>query len=139
MALPKDVGYGLNGFQRMQVYSESESIARYILDILLTRPGNYPGLPHLGLNVKQYLYHDIKDFDSNMLKEQIYAQCNALMPNIISEDIFVGFVNYNGIDFLLIRIPVEVNEAKQVINYAFYQNELREIKFDFEFENIEEE
>ena len=55
MALPKDVGYGLDDFQRMKVYSESESMARYILTILLTRPGNYPGLPHIGLNVKQLL------------------------------------------------------------------------------------
>ena len=38
MAQPKDVGYGLDGFQRMKVYSEAEYIARYILEILLTRP-----------------------------------------------------------------------------------------------------
>jgi len=38
MAQPRDVGYGLDGFQRMKVYTEAESVARYILEILLTRP-----------------------------------------------------------------------------------------------------
>jgi hypothetical protein len=38
MAQPRDVGYGLDGFQKPKVYTEAESIARYILEILLTRP-----------------------------------------------------------------------------------------------------
>ena len=139
MAQPKDVGYGLDGFQRMKVFTEAESVARYILEILLTRPGNYPGLPHIGLNVKQYLYQDLSNFDSNVLKEQIYTQCNALLPNIITDELFVGTVQYNGYDFLLIRVTVQVDAKKEVINYAFYQNELKQIKFDFEIENIKEE
>lgn len=135
MTVPKDIGYGLDGFQRMQVYSESESIARYILNILLTRPGNYPGLPHIGLNIRELLYDDLENFDATVLKEQIYTQCSALLPSIIGDDLFVGIVEYKGVTFLLIRVPVEIdNNTSQVINYAFYQNELNEIKFDFEIE-----
>jgi hypothetical protein len=82
--------------------------------------------------VKQYLYQDLENFNSDVLKEQIYTQCAALIPNIIANDIYVGVVEYNNYTFLLIRIPVEVDATKKVINYAFYQNELRQIKFDFE-------
>lgn len=135
MALPKDVGYGLDDFQRMKVYSESESIARYILTILLTRPGNYPGLPHIGLNVKQLLYDDLNEFNATTLKEQIYDQCSALLPHIIGDDVYAGLIEYNGTTFLLIRVTVEVNSKMQKINYAFYQDELREIKFDFQIED----
>lgn len=135
MAIPRDVGFGLNDFQEMQVYSEGESIARYLLNILLMRPGNMPGLPHIGLNVRDLLYHSTEDIDAQYLKEEIFNQCKALLPNIVSEDIFVGVVEYKGESFLLIRIPVLVENVKQVINYAFYQTEAREIKFDFEIEN----
>lgn len=135
MALPKDVGYGLDDFQRMKVYSESESIARYILTILLTRPGNYPGLPHIGLNVKQLLYDDLNEFNATSLKEQIYAQCSALLPHIVGDDVYAGLIEYNGTTFLLIRVSVEVNSKMQKINYAFYQDELRELKFDFQIED----
>ena len=135
MALPKDVGYGLDDFQRMKVYSESESIARYILTILLTRPGNYPGLPHIGLNVKQLLYDDLNEFNATSLKEQIYGQCSALLPHIVGDDVYAGLIEYNGTTFLLIRVSVEVNSKMQKINYAFYQDELREIKFDFQIED----
>lgn len=135
MALPKDVGYGLDDFQRMKVYSESESIARYILTILLTRPGNYPGLPHIGLNVKQLLYDDLNEFNATSLKEQIYDQCSALLPHIVGDDVYAGLIEYNGTTFLLIRVSVEVNSKMQKINYAFYQDELRELKFDFQIED----
>lgn len=135
MALPKDVGYGLDDFQRMKVYSESESIARYILTILLTRPGNYPGLPHIGLNVKQLLYDDLNEFNATSLKEQIYNQCSALLPHIVGDDVYAGLIEYNGTTFLLIRVSVEVNSKMQKINYAFYQDELRELKFDFQIED----
>lgn len=135
MALPKDVGYGLDDFQRMKVYSESESIARYILTILLTRPGNYPGLPHIGLNVKQLLYDDLNEFNATSLKEQIYEQCSALLPHIIGNDVYAGLIEYNGTTFLLIRVSVEIDSKMQTINYAFYQDELREIKFDFQIDD----
>lgn len=135
MALPKDVGYGLDDFQRMKVYSESESIARYILTVLLTRPGNYPGLPHIGLNVKQLLYDDLNEFNATSLKEQIYDQCSALLPHIVGDDVYAGLIEYNGTTFLLIRVSVEVNSKMQKINYAFYQDELRELKFDFQIED----
>ena len=55
MTIPRDVGFGLNDFQEMQVYSEGESIARYLSNILLMRPGNLPGLPHIGLNIKDFV------------------------------------------------------------------------------------
>ena len=138
MSVPKDIGYGLDDFQRMKVYTEAESIARYILNILLMRPGNYPGLPHIGLNVRQLLYDNLETFDATALKEQIYTQCGEIMPNIISNEIFAGVIEYNGITFLLIRIPVEVDSTSKVINYAFYENDLREIKFDFEIEDDSE-
>ena len=134
MAIPRDVGFGLNDFQEMQVYSEGESIASYLLNILLMRPGNLPGLPHIGLNIRELLYHNMTEIDSQDLKDKIFSQCNALMPNILSEELFVGVIEYNGNSFLLIRIPVLVDNVKQTINYAFYQTEAREIKFDFEIE-----
>jgi hypothetical protein len=135
MAQPRDVGFGKDGFQRMKVYTEAESVARYILEILLTRPGNYPGLPHIGLNVRQYLYHNLTELNPDDLKEQIYTQCSGLMPNIISDDLYVGTVEYNGYTFLLIRVIAQVDPTtKKTINYAFYQNELKQMKFNFEIE-----
>lgn len=134
MAIPRDVGFGLDDFQNMKVYSEGESIARYLLNILLMRPGNMPGLPHIGLNIRDLLYHSMDEIDSQDLKDKISTQCKALMTNILSEEIFVGVVEYKENSFLLIRIPVLIEGQKQVVNYAFYQTEAREIKFDFEIE-----
>ena len=134
MAIPRDVGFGLNDFQEMQVYSEGESIARYLSNILLMRPGNLPGLPHIGLNIKELLYSNMEQIDSQDLKDKIISQCTALITNILTEELFVGVIEYKGDSFLLIRIPVLINNVKQTINYAFYQTEAREIKFDFEIE-----
>ena len=135
MTIPRDVGFGLNDFQEMQVYSEGESIARYLSNILLMRPGNLPGLPHIGLNVKQLLYDDLNEFNATSLKEQIYEQCSALLPHIIGNDVYAGLIEYNGTTFLLIRVSVEIDSKMQTINYAFYQDELREIKFDFQIDD----
>ena len=125
MAIPRDVGFGLNDFQEMQVYSEGESIARYLLNILLMRPGNLPGLPHIGLNIRELLYSNMEEIDSQDLKDKIISQCTALMANILTEELFVGVIEYKGNSFLLIRIPVLVDNVKQTINYAFYQTEAR--------------
>ena len=70
MTIPRDVGFGLNDFQEMQVYSEGESIARYLSNILLMRPGNLPGLPHIGLNIRELLYCNMGEIDSQDLKDK---------------------------------------------------------------------
>ena len=66
-----DVTFELNEFNNPRIKSEIETLKDIILFILFSRPGQYPSLPQIGLNIRDYLY----DF---------YDEINALCLGIIS-------------------------------------------------------
>ena len=51
-----DPAYGVNDFNETKVLSESQTLINNILMILFGKPGFYPSIPWLGMDIYQYLY-----------------------------------------------------------------------------------
>ena len=51
-----DPAFGVDSFNRPKVLSETETIVNNILFILFGKPGSYPSIPSLGMDIEQYLY-----------------------------------------------------------------------------------
>ena len=136
MALPRDIGFDKDNFQKSRIFNETDSLINYILNILLMRPGNMPSMPEIGVNIGQYIQPSMqKKLDTEFIKGLIVSNCDAILPYLVSEELIVSIVRDSlNRDVLLIKIPLVVeNEAKveKDVYYAFYRNELNELEFNF--------
>lgn len=105
----KEISLSLDGFGRQKVLGEKDSIAQKVLNLLFMKPGNLPNMPHLGIDINQYLYSQEGSFDTTELQSKIVNQCSELMPYMINGDVTVTFTENEGIQILLIGIPVSVD------------------------------
>ena len=72
-----DPGFGTDNFGSPKMYSETETLVNNILTVLFGKPGAYPTMPNLGMNVPQYvltLYDEISEDD---LKNQLIQNCSS--------------------------------------------------------------
>lgn len=73
-----DATFELNDFSQPRIRSEIEVIKNVILFVLFSKPGQYPSLPYIGLDIQSLLYSFYDEINDNDLQEQIVDQCNAL-------------------------------------------------------------
>lgn len=136
MALPRDIGFDKDNFQKSRIFNETDSLVNYILNILLMRPGNMPSMPEIGVNIGQYIQPSMqKKLDTEFIKGLIVSNCESILPYLVSEELIVSIVRDSlDRDVLLIKIPLVVENESKVekdVYYAFYRNELNELEFNF--------
>jgi hypothetical protein len=97
----------LNNFQKQKLLDPNNSIAQIIINLFLMRPGNIPGLPHIGINIKDYLYKTDTEINPDDIKSRIASQCNELLPGVVTGDIDIVLVpDFQGKSILLISIGI---------------------------------
>ena len=135
MAIQREVQFGLDDFKKPKVLSEIESIVQLFTNILFLRPGDLPSLPHIGINIRQYLYTFKEDFDTEGIKSKIRNNCSELRAYIdfsnmiltITEDsdpnfdsilfIYAPLLGQYSDKSLLIGFRSSKNSTKVVFNY----------------------
>lgn len=105
----KEISLSLDGFGRQKVLGEKDTVAQQVLNLLFMKPGHLPNMPHLGIDINQYLYSQEGSFDTSELQSKIVNQCSELMPYMINGDVTVTFTENEGLQILLIGIPVSVD------------------------------
>lgn len=135
MALPRDVGLDKDFYQKSRIFKETDSLVNYILNILLMRPGNMPSMPHIGINIGQYVQPTMQQqLDVELIKGLIVSNCEDLLPQLSTDELLVTVVmdEFNK-PVLLIKIPIYVDEEEIKFDayYAFYRNTLNELEFNF--------
>ena len=55
MPLPRDVGIEKDNFQKSKIFNEVDSLINYILNILIMKPGNLPGMPDVGVDIGKFV------------------------------------------------------------------------------------
>ena len=108
-----DLSFELNNFSRPKVVSVTEMAKNIITFILFGKPGQYPSLPNIGMDIESYLYSHKDDIDINYLKQQIIDQCTVL-DEFFSEDYIDITIETNnkGLPELKIKIRFIPNETK---------------------------
>ncbi len=59
-----DQSFGVDAFNRAKYKNETETIATAILNLLFAKPGYFPSMPDLGINIQNILY---SFWDENIL------------------------------------------------------------------------
>lgn len=130
--LKSEMDLSLDNFQNQKLYSTPESIAQIILNIMLMRPGTLPGLPHIGIDIREYLYKHVDTFNTEELKAKLMSQCTELLPGFVTGDIDIYFVDHKGQPLLIIAIGVAVNSS--LLNIGITQDETGNLQYLYEFE-----
>lgn len=135
MPLPRDIGIEKDNFQKSKIFNETDSLINYILNILLMKPGNLPGLPEVGVDIGRFVQKTM-NVDSEMIKGLILANCMDLMPYLSTDELYVGtMLNVDNQQYLVIKFTIysDINGSKEYsdVYYAFYRNTLNELEFNF--------
>lgn len=99
-----DTTFELNEFNEPRIRSEVETIKDVILFILFSKPGCYPSIPYIGLDIQSKLYSFYDELNESDLKYQITEQCKALGVYLSDGTIEIKKTKYRGHPSLMINI-----------------------------------
>ena len=100
-----DPVFGLDNYKKPKMLTEMETYVHNFIMLLLGKPGFYPSMPHLGIDIQQYLYELEDDFDPQYLKSEIVAQCRDFLPFIKEGTFEISSTSYDGKLLLLFFLP----------------------------------
>lgn len=139
MAIKSELALGFDNFNNQKTLNEVDTISQLIVNILMLRQGQIPGLPHLGMNIKQYLYKTEDEINTDIIKNQLRQQCSTLTPYIDMDNIQVVIFPYKNESILYISIPfsflVESGDNKSLIIGYKKQDNSSDITFNYKVTN----
>lgn len=127
--------FGVNSFNQAMYKNETETVANGILNLLFGKPGYFPSMPDLGINIQSLLYSFWDEINTTTLKAQIAAQCGEFKSYIKDGSLDVIKSSYNNKPLLIIVIPVQIKTIKQNLAIGITQTETGDIKYNYVFEN----
>ena len=132
-----DPQFGVDSYNRAKVLNESQTIIKNILTLLFGKPGFYPSIPQLGMNIQQYLYSFENEFDTNYIKTQLASQCKDFIDVIADGSFDVIKSDYKGQPLLVFVVPATVANSQKNILLGVTMTDSGEFKFNFIFDNTE--
>lgn len=129
-----DPGFGMNSFNTPKFYNESVTTAKNIVTILEGRPGFFPSMPDLGMDIKRaLLYKDIDEIDTDVIKAELVRQCDVFITNIRNGTFDVQKVLYQDKPLLIFIIPVTIERAAQRLAVGVMLNSKGETIYRIEY------
>lgn len=96
--------FDINGLGKQKVLTEAESYYKQLLLLLFLRPGDYPSLPDLGVNIsKEIRYKNMDHLTGGYLKDKIVTQIRKYAPEIDLQDMNVLQAKYKGEWYLILE------------------------------------
>lgn len=100
-----DPTFTVNDYNKPKMLTPKETYVNNILMLLFGKPGFYPSIPSLGLNIKQYLYKFEDEINTEDIKNQLVEQCSDFLPEVNSGDLDVISTVYNERPLLIFKLP----------------------------------
>lgn len=115
MSIKKEIGLDIDDFDQQKILSKKDSIAQIVLNVLFMKPGHLPNLPHIGIDINQYLYKRDGDFDPSELKSKIASQSSELLQYMIAGEISIKFNETPEGQVLIIGIPISIDNGDELL------------------------
>lgn len=107
--------FGLDDFKKPNRLCDEEALARTILMILFGKPGCFPSLPEIGMNISKYFYTFADEIDPTDIKVQLAYQCSLITELIDEGTLDVQKTEYDGKMALTIIIPSLSRENNNIL------------------------
>lgn len=135
--IKSELNFGLDNFGKQATMTQAQTIAQMLINLFLMRPGQIPSLPHLGIDIRQYLYKFDNEIDISDIKNQISSQCPDLMQYIDLANMQLILFPYKNESIIYLFVPLSVEVAKNTaISIGFKKtNASNEITFNYQINN----
>lgn len=117
-----DPTFGVNAFNQAKYRNETETVANSILNLLFGKPGYFPSMPNLGLNIQELIYSFWDEISTTRIKAEISAQCSVFKEYVSNGSLDVIKSSYMDKPLLLVNIPVQIKDAQQVLSVGVTQD-----------------
>lgn len=134
-----DPAFGVNSFNEPKYYSESQTAANNIMMILYGKPGFYPSIPDLGMDVPRLNDTFFDDLDTDQIKSELARQCNVFIDNIRDGTFDVQKSLINGKPLLIFVVPVISEQVPQRIAIGITTNEQGELIYRMRYADAEDD
>lgn len=123
--------FGTNDFHRPKFLSKKESYVVDVLMILFGKPGFYPSMPSLGMNIQRLLYMFEDDINTESLKIELEDQCSEFADEIDSGNLDIVTVTHKGRLMLIFILPI-INDTNEIqLSLGVTTNAKGEIIYNF--------
>lgn len=130
-SLAVDPVFGVDDFMQAKYRNESETVANNFLFLLFGKPGFFPSIPSLGVNIPELLYQPFDDIDIPTLKNQITTQCSELLEYVIDESFDIQKTFYQDQPMLIFILPVQERTRSRHFAVGITTGENGEISYNF--------
>ena len=99
-----DTTFELNEFNEPRIRSQMETLKDVLLFVLFSKPGSYPSIPQIGMNIEDQLYSFYDEINEDNIKSNIIDQCSLLGTYISDGTIQIKKAIYRNKPSLIIQI-----------------------------------
>lgn len=91
----KDIDFVMNEYGKLKEYTGANAAVLAIRNIILTKKGNFPLSPSLGLDIENYQFDFLDQTTVNQLKADLLSQINTYVPSLENVSVQVEIVEGN--------------------------------------------
>lgn len=124
MARVLDFQFESDVYGKAKEYDGDNAIILAIRNILLSRPGNFPFNPDIGMDIQKYQFDMLDEETLDSIKKELRKQIALYIPDIGNVDVNVVKVEDNdGLPYLGISIGTNLSGENLTSNFILGQNE----------------
>ena len=123
MAKFTDFQFVQGDYGRAAEYTDDNAIVLAIRNIILSKPGNFPFNPSVGMNIKQYQFDLLDDTTISNINDELRRQIAMYIPDVGDvKSIITKVEDENGMFYLGISIGVNINGEGTTVNFILGQD-----------------
>lgn len=101
-----DPTFSINDYNEPKMLSGKETYVNNIMMLLFGKPGFYPSIPSIGMDIQQYLYRFEDEINTEDIKSKLSVQCRDFLPEIQNGEFDVVLTTYNDRVLLIFKLPI---------------------------------
>ena len=119
MAKYTDFQLQKNYYDKASSYEDIDAIALSIKNILLSKPGNFPFNPSIGIDIRKYQFEFLDDQEISNIQKEIDKAISEHIPDIGLVDVIVRKINNDdGNAYLAISINTTYDGEDRILNFV---------------------
>lgn len=126
-----DPTFTMNDYGKPKMLTNLQTYVNNIMMLLFGKPGFYPSIPSIGMDITQYLYKFQDEIDTSEIKSKLAAQCSEFLPEIQNGDIDIFSSVYDGRLVLIFKLPSITDDKSFRVAIGITTNTRGEIVFNF--------
>ena len=121
--LYKDWTFDMSNYGKLEEYYDNNAIVLAIRNIILSKPGNFPETPSLGMNIEKYQFDFLDDQTITNIKNELSYQISKYIPSLTGVSIFIDRIDEDNTSYLCISVQASSDGNNLTANFLIMKDE----------------